>query len=507
MAFDWGYFLSLFSLPSLWKACATVIQLSVLAWLIALPLGFLLAAARQSALVWLRLPATAYVFFFRSLPFLILLLFVYNLPLLFPEGRAVFATPFLAGLIALVLGQTAYMADVHSRALADVGKVQQEAASAIGLKPLATLRLVLVPQVLQRVLPALTERYLATLKLTSLVSLIALSEPLWIGQQLYGTNHKVLETLAAVGLYYVAMVAVLGWLLGRLEWRRQFVVYEAPLLDADQVQTLRRGLPALHIRAAVKAAGSPDALWLTHIHKSYGSHSVLDGVNLRVRPGESIALLGPPGSGRSSLLRTINGLERIDQGEIVLFGESYIHAGDHIGSAQVDRGLRRIGMLFADIGLFPHLSVLDNLLLVPRLQRRDEDHALRRQAYAMLDRLGLLAHAGRFPQQLDHAQQQRAALARALLLKPDILLCDDPTARLEDPVAARQLLDSLRALTEQRLSVLIVTDDADFALTCERVVVMEKGQIRVNASAQTLRESRDPLVRKVLGLDRCVGIE
>jgi polar amino acid transport system permease protein len=501
MAFDWGYFLSLFSLPSLWKACATVVQLSVPAWLIALPLGFLLAAAKQSSLAWVRLPALGYVFFFRSLPFLILLLLVYNLPLLFPGGRALFSTPFIAGLVALVLGQSAYMADVHGQALAEVGKVQQEAAAAIGLKPMATLRLVLVPQALQRVLPALGERFLAIIKLISLVSLISLAEPLWIGQRLYGDNSRVLETLSAVGLYYVAMVGLFGWLLGRLELRKQFAVHEAPLLDNEQLRTLRRGLPALHIRAAVNAAGSPDALWLTHIHKSYGNHPVLDGVDLRVRPGESIALLGPAGSGRSSLIRTINGLERIDQGEIVLFGESYIHAGDRIGSAQFDRGLRRIGMLFADIGLFPHLSVLDNLLLVPRRQRRDEDHALRRQAYAMLDRFGLLAHAGRYPQQLDHAQQQQAALARALLLKPDILLCDDPTAQLEDPLAARTLLDTLRALTEQRLSLMIVTEDSDFALTCDRVVLMEKGRIRLDAAAQTLCDSTDPLVRKALGLD------
>lgn len=217
MQFEWAYFFSLFSLPAFWKACWTVIKLSALAWLIGLLLGFGLASARQSASRWLRALAGVYVWFFRSVPLLVLLIFVYNLPQLLPTSGALLSNPFYAGLFALVLTEAAYMAEIHRGGLLSVAKGQREAARALGIRPLGAQRLIVVPQAFRIALPTLTNEYVTIVKLTSLVSVISLTELLLVGQRLYAQNFLVLETLGAVAVYYVLIVSLFGWGLQYLE--------------------------------------------------------------------------------------------------------------------------------------------------------------------------------------------------------------------------------------------------------------------------------------------------
>lgn len=298
MAFEWAYFFSLFSVSAFWKACLTVVQLSTLSWTLGLVLGFVLASAKLSTRAWLRLPVSLYIWLFRSIPLLVLLVFVYNLPQLFPAAGSVLSQPFYSGLIALVLTETAYMAEIHRGGLLSVLKGQREAAKALGIRGLGAQRLVIIPQAIRISLPTLTNEYVTIVKLTSLVSVISLSELLLVGQRLYAQNFLVLETLAAVAVYYVLIVTLFGWLLQWAERHLDLSRKNAQTLEAVQTEALRQPAGLAKPRCE-PVAGQSDALQLRNIHKRYGNHEVLKGIDLAVRPGEVISIIGPSGSGKT----------------------------------------------------------------------------------------------------------------------------------------------------------------------------------------------------------------
>ncbi|MFP6847933.1 MAG: amino acid ABC transporter permease/ATP-binding protein [Pseudomonas sp.] len=502
MSFEWNYFFSLFSLPAFWSACWTVVKLSTLAWLIGLLLGFGLASAKQATNRWVSTPAAVYVWFFRSVPLLVLLIFVYNLPQLLPASGALLSNPFFAGLLALVLTEAAYMAEIHRGGLLSVAKGQREAARALGISTLGTQRLIVVPQAFRIALPTLTNEYVTIVKLTSLVSVISLSELLLVGQRLYAQNFLVLETLGAVAVYYVLIVSLFGWGLQYLERSLDLSRRKPNALNDDLLASLRSQLPSAQTAPSYTSRpGTPDALRLRSIHKAYGSHEVLKGVDLAVRPGEVISIIGPSGSGKTSLIRTVNGLERIDQGEIVLFGETFIQAGDHPDNRRQRQGVRRIGMVFQSFNLFPHRTIVDNVLLAPRYHRLADAATLRNEALALLDKVGLLAHADKYPHQLSGGQQQRVAIARALAMKPDIMLFDEPTSAL-DPELVGDVLAVIRDLAREGMTMLIVTHEMDFALSIsDRVLFMEDGHVQLDASPEDIRSGDHQRVRRFIGLE------
>ncbi|MDH1620148.1 amino acid ABC transporter permease/ATP-binding protein [Pseudomonas chengduensis] len=502
MPFEWSYFFSLFSMPAFWAACWTVVKLSSLAWLLGLVLGFGLASAKQAANRWLSAPAAIYVWFFRSVPLLVLLIFVYNLPQLMPASGKVLSNPFYAGLFALVLTEAAYMAEIHRGGLLSVAKGQREAARALGIGRLGTQRLIVVPQAFRIALPTLTNEYVTIVKLTSLVSVISLSELLLVGQRLYAQNFLVLETLGAVAVYYVLIVSLFGWGLQYLERHLDLGRRKPGTLGDAQVAKLRSGLPQVATgNARVREPGTPAALYLSNIHKHYGDHHVLKGIDLSVQPGEVISIIGPSGSGKTSLIRTVNGLESIDEGEIVLFGESFIQAGDRPENRRQREGVRRIGMVFQSFNLFPHRTIVDNVLLAPRYHGLGDSAELRRQALALLDKVGLLAHANKYPHQLSGGQQQRVAIARALAMQPDIMLFDEPTSAL-DPELVGDVLAVIRDLAREGMTMLIVTHEMDFALSIsDRVLFMEDGHVQLDASPDAIRSGNHERVRRFIGLE------
>jgi polar amino acid transport system permease protein len=216
-------------------------------------------------------------------------------------------------------------------------------------------------------------------------------------------------------------------------------------------------------------------------------------------------LIGPSGSGKTSLIRSINALEPMASGEVVLFGESYLSAGDKPDSARVRAGVRCIGMVFQNFNLFPHLSVLDNLLMAPRYHGTVDANGRRDTALGLLDKVGLLAHAHKYPHQLSGGQQQRVAIARALALQPDIMLFDEPTSAL-DPELVGDVLKVIQDLAREGMTMLIVTHEMEFALAIsDRVVFMEGGHLKLDVPPEVLRSQPYPneilqRVRKFMGI-------
>ena len=219
-----------------------------------------------------------------------------------------------------------------------------------------------------------------------------------------------------------------------------------------------------------------------HLHKHFGTLHVLNDVSLTVARGEVVAIIGSSGSGKSTFLRCLNHLETIDAGSIEIGGETLART-DAAGLARYpsDREVRRIcrrtGMVFQHFNLFPHLTVLQNLIEAPMTVRRLKRAHVVPRAEQLLAKVGLADKAGSYPGHLSGGQKQRVAIARALAMEPDILLFDEPTSAL-DPELTGEVLRTMRALAEERMTMLVVTHEMAFAReVANRVVFMDAGRI------------------------------
>jgi polar amino acid transport system ATP-binding protein len=225
--------------------------------------------------------------------------------------------------------------------------------------------------------------------------------------------------------------------------------------------------------------GTPPTLNVVALSKRFGTLHVLDDVNLSVAPGETVCLLGPSGSGKSTLLRCINWLERPDEGRILLNGQQVgITNGGVVMSDRDLAGMRvRIGMVFQHFALWPHLTVLQNVMEAPvHVQRRPTD-AVRAECEALLRRVGMYEKRDVYPARLSGGQKQRVGIARALAMKPELLLFDEPTSAL-DPELVGEVLAVMRDLARDGMTMVVVTHEMAFAReVASRIVFMDRGSI------------------------------
>ncbi|MCB4399271.1 amino acid ABC transporter ATP-binding protein [Synechococcus sp. MU1625] len=225
------------------------------------------------------------------------------------------------------------------------------------------------------------------------------------------------------------------------------------------------------------------AIRATELVKSYSQGvKALDGVTLEVNSGEVLVVMGPSGSGKSTLIRTFNGLESLDGGVLDVLGERL--DATH-GERQVRSIRKRVGMVFQQFNLFPHLSILDNITLAPiKVQKRAKVDAEQR-AIELLDQMGIREQARKYPAQLSGGQQQRVAIARALALDPEVMLFDEPTSAL-DPERVKEVLDAMRQLAQGGMTMVVVTHELGFAReVADRVMFMDRGQVVETSDPQT----------------------
>ncbi|MER6049798.1 amino acid ABC transporter ATP-binding protein [Streptomyces sp. NPDC001793] len=211
---------------------------------------------------------------------------------------------------------------------------------------------------------------------------------------------------------------------------------------------------------------------LRGVNKRYGALHVLRDIDLTVGRGEVVVIIGPSGSGKSTLCRTINRLETIESGTILLDGVPLPQEGRALARLRAD-----VGMVFQSFNLFAHRTVLDNVTLAPMKVRRKRKEDAERRARELLDRVGLAAHAAKYPAQLSGGQQQRVAIARALAMDPKALLFDEPTSAL-DPEMINEVLEVMRQLAREGMTMVVVTHEMGFARSAaHRVVFMADGRI------------------------------
>ncbi|MGA1802671.1 amino acid ABC transporter ATP-binding protein [Rhizobium sp. HT1-10] len=235
---------------------------------------------------------------------------------------------------------------------------------------------------------------------------------------------------------------------------------------------------------------------ITEVRKSFGSNEVLKGITLNVEPGEVIAIIGKSGSGKSTLLRCINGLEVIDDGAISVAGAQFLPDELHLKALRL-----KVGMIFQQFNLFPHLTAGGNVMLSQKVVRKTPKAEAEAMARKMLERVGLAHKFDAYPDELSGGQQQRVAIARALAMQPIALLCDEITSAL-DPELVAEVLAVVRELAAEGMTLLMVTHEMKFARdVCSRVVFMHEGRVHeIGPPEQFFSNPRTPELKQFLGM-------
>lgn len=227
------------------------------------------------------------------------------------------------------------------------------------------------------------------------------------------------------------------------------------------------------------ASSTVPVVQLQGLNKWYGDYQALKDINLCVQPGERIVLCGPSGSGKSTLIRCINRLEIAEKGSIHIHGTDITR-----GDAAAVTALRDVGMVFQHFNLFPHMTVLDNCTLAPVSVKGLARRVAEEKARSLLERVGMVAHADKYPTQLSGGQQQRVAIARTLCMDPQVILLDEPTAAL-DPEMVKEVLDVMVQLASSGITMLCVTHEMGFARQmAQRVLFLDHGVVLEDAAPQ-----------------------
>ena len=217
------------------------------------------------------------------------------------------------------------------------------------------------------------------------------------------------------------------------------------------------------------------------LHKSFGGVTVLDGISTDIEKGDVVCIIGPSGSGKSTFLRCLNRLETPDSGKILLDGVDLTDP-----RTDLDRQRMKMGMVFQQFNLFPHMTVLKNLTMAPMLLKKESQQTAEQRAMTLLDRVGLADRAGEYPARLSGGQKQRIAIVRALCMEPEVLLFDEPTSAL-DPEMVGEVLDVMKELARSSMTMVVVTHEMGFAReVASRVLFMDQGVIMEENKPQAL---------------------
>ena len=223
---------------------------------------------------------------------------------------------------------------------------------------------------------------------------------------------------------------------------------------------------------------------ITNLYKNFGDLEVLKNISTEIKKGEIISIIGPSGSGKSTFLRCINKLEEPSLGHIYIDGMDLMDKNTDINKVR-----ERVGMVFQHFNLFPNMTVLDNLTLSPIMVKKESKEEAEKYALSLLEKVGLSDKANSYPTQLSGGQKQRIAIARALAMKPEVILFDEPTSAL-DPEMIKEVLDVMRDLAKEGMTMLIVTHEMGFARNVvNRILFMDKGEIIEDCSPKEFFEN------------------
>ena len=522
----WPVFAEWFFSEPVLMGLARTLLLTLLGSMFGFTLGTVLALCRVSSSPLLVAVSWGFIWLFRSIPLIVLLLVLNNLGYLyeritlgvpftgitlFDQSTTMLLTPFAAAVIGLALNLGAFSAEVIRGGILGVDQGQHEAASALGLSRWRQSRRIVLPQAMRSIVPTGFNEIIGLAKGTSNVYILALPELFYTIQIIYRRNLEVIPLLMVATVWYLVILSVLSVIQYHIERH-----YARGALRTLPPNLLRFGFGRSSRSTALPVAPvAPTATWAADagrggaievlgVSKSFGVNKVLDRVSLHLPSGSVTAILGQSGSGKSTLLRCINRLERPDEGFVSVDGElvGFREDGDTLYERTEKELLcsrAAIGMVFQNFNLFPHLTVLENIVEAPVSVRGIPRAEAEARARELLARVGLSDKAGAYPRQLSGGQQQRVAIARALALRPKVLLFDEPTSAL-DPELVTEVLDVIKELARSGTTLVIVTHEIGFAReVADTVVFMDGGRIvETGTPAEVLARPRHPRTAEFL---------
>ena len=526
----WDVFAQWFFAPPVLAGLGRTLLLTLLAAISGSILGTALALARVSGSPLLSGLSFGYIWLLRSIPVIVLLLVLNNLGYLYETvtigipftGKTFFEypttqllTPFAAAFLGLTLNQSAFFAEIIRGGILSVDQGQLEAAAALGLPRRRQAFRIVLPQAMRSILPTGFNEIIGLAKSTSMVYVLALPELFYTVQVIYRRNLEVIPLLMVATVWYLVIMTVLSVAQHYIErhfskgalrnpkplpFLSIFGHFASPVVPVDLADD-RPQVAGFQDAATFRPGG---VVRIHGISKSFGALKVLDGIELELPGGSVTAILGPSGSGKSTLLRAINHLERVDSGFISVDGDlvGYEQKADTLYELKEKEILKRradIGMVFQSFNLFPHLTVLENLIEAPIQVRGASRAAAIQLARELLARVGLSDKINAYPRQLSGGQQQRVAIARALALRPKVLLFDEPTSAL-DPELVGEVLDVIKELARTGTTLVIVTHEIGFAReVADTVVFMDGGHIlEAGPPARIFSEADHPRTREFL---------
>ncbi|WP_454817255.1 amino acid ABC transporter permease/ATP-binding protein [Labrys neptuniae] len=432
-------------------------------------IGMVLAIMGISRSPWLRIPARVYTDVFRGLPAIVTILLIgQGFARL---GRDLFGpSPYPLGILALSLIAGAYIGEIFRAGIQSVDRGQMEACRALSMSYGEGMRLIVVPQGVRRVLPALVNQFIGNVKDSSLVYFLGLlaseREIFRVGQdQAVVTGN--LSPLLLAGVFYLVVTVPLTHLVNHIDNRLRVgkqrpTAVSSGLEEVSELEGVKRG----EISTVFKG-GSLD---VSGLGMAYGELEVLKGVDLAVKPGSVTCIIGPSGSGKSTLLRCLNRLVEPKSGDILLDGSSIL-------AMKPEKLRRRVGMVFQHFNLFPDHTALENVMLSPNRIKGLSAQEAERIAKARLADVGLASRQHHRPGGLSGGQQQRVAIARALAMEPEVILFDEVTSAL-DPELVKGVLNLMADLGKRGMTMVVVTHEMGFARrVADQVVFMDEGCI------------------------------
>ena len=372
------------------------------------------------------------------------------------------------------------MTEIVRAGIESVEKGQTDAAKSLGMTYAMTMRRIILPQAFRVILPPTGNEFIAMLKNSSLAFAIGLVELSNAARSIYSVNYNVMELLVC-GLYLVSCNDIgvqpdtgrAGVPPGCGAEPTADLVWEDDGGVWDQGNASPLIMQPYEIAAMIRCED---------VHKRFGRLEVLRGVSLDIEKGEVVVIAGPSGSGKSTLLRCINHLERVDKGRIYVDGQPVGYRevkGKFVEKSEreVARMRASIGMVFQRFNLFPHLTVLSNVIDAPIHVRKLKRSEALEAGRAMLRKVGLGDKLDSYPAQLSGGQQQRVAIARALAMEPKVMLFDEPTSAL-DPELVGEVLEVMKSLARDGMTMIVVTHEMGFAReVADRVMLMDEGVI------------------------------
>jgi len=431
-------------------------------------IGMMLAIMGISRSPWLRIPARLYTDIFRGLPAIVTILLIGQG---FARiGRELFGpSPYPLGILALSLIAGAYIGEIFRSGIQSVDRGQMEACRALSMSYGQGMRLIVVPQGVRRVLPALVNQFIGNVKDSSLVYFLGLlaseREIFRVGQdQAVVTGN--LSPLLLAGVFYLVVTVPLTHVVNAIDNRLR--------VGKQRPSVITSGLEEVsELDSAARATGvsfKGGSLDVRRLGMAYGDLDVLRGVDLLVKPGSVTCIIGPSGSGKSTLLRGLNRLVEPKSGDILIDGESIL-------AMKPETLRRRVGMVFQHFNLFPDHTALENVMLSLTKIKGLPAAEAERIAKARLADVGLASRHHHRPGGLSGGQQQRVAIARALAMEPEVILFDEVTSAL-DPELVKGVLNLMAELGTRGMTMVVVTHEMGFARrVADQVVFMDEGRV------------------------------